>query len=162
MKKLTDAEKTEKQNEKERLEDIRIMELQKNQKPVKEITITIEWKKSRTWGMNPHAEGRVEYINGKFEIFEASASGCGYDKESTVIANIFNKCLKYRLWEIEDNKFIPLIERPYGVYLDNESVYFSGAIGTNCYYHIAEYIGGKFEMVASGKTFDVYRFTMLQ
>ena len=58
---------------------------ERSQKPVKSITITIEWKKSRTWGMNPNANAQVEYKDGTYDTGSASASGCGYDKESTVI-----------------------------------------------------------------------------
>jgi len=59
-----------------------------------EISIAIDWKKSNTWGNNPHAEARIYATdqNGKNhnEYFTASASGCGYDKLSSVIASALN------------------------------------------------------------------------
>lgn len=83
------------------------IEIEKNQRPIKYLTITIEWKRSYTWGMNPNASVEVEYKKADFtkgeDKFEHvggfKASGCGYDKESTVIAEIFNKYLKYKLYE---------------------------------------------------------------
>jgi hypothetical protein len=49
---------------------------------------------------------------------------------------------------------------PYGIHLYSDNrPHFGGGIGTNCYYRICEYIGGKFEHIASGKTFDVYKYT---
>lgn len=131
---------------------------EKNQKQVKQIDINIEWKKSRTWGNCPKATAEVFFTDGTHDRFIATASGCGYDKESTVIADVFNEYLKYTLWakEEQDNK-----DKPYGVCLSYDySPYFQGGVGTDCYYAIAEFIGGKFERVASGLTFDVYRLTM--
>lgn len=175
--KLTQEEKdarreARKEARKAKKEAARI-EAERNQKPVESITISIEWKKSRTWGSNPHAEAAVRFQDGTFERRNGyTASGCGYDKESTVIADIFNDFLKYKLWNIEklienkrrmynlpvelntDDKVIP-----YGIYSGPQYRSFSGGIGTNCYYAIAEFIGGKFETVASGKTFDVFKYT---
>ena len=37
------------------------IEAEKNQKPVKSITISITWVKSRAWGTNPNAEAFVCY-----------------------------------------------------------------------------------------------------
>lgn len=138
--------------------------IEKNQKPVKEMTLCIEWKKSRMWGNNPSLEAKVLFHDGSFERSEGfKASGCGYDKESTVIAQAFNKYLKYKLWALP----LELRQRaasdqkvPYGItsyQVDHPS--FEGGIGTSCYYEIAKHVGGKFEHVASGKTFDVYKFT---
>jgi hypothetical protein len=135
------------------------IEAEKNQKPVKSITITIEWVKSRTWGSNPHAEADISYMDGTHAHKTGyTCSGCGYDKESTVIADIFNGHMKYKLWALTPDQ----LERgiaPYGINR-NENSYrgYSGGIGTNCYYNISEYIGGKFDKIASGKTFDVYQY----
>jgi hypothetical protein len=149
-------------------------EQERNQPEVKELLITIEWKKSRTWGANPHAEAAVTFKDGKegpwrtgfFRSYNHTCSGCGYDKESTVIAEIFNLFLKYKLW----NKSIEECNgHPYGnnagkyhsssCGAEIEYRYYAGGVGTSCYYRIAEAIGGKFEHVASGSTFDVYKYT---
>jgi len=140
---------------------------QKDQKPVKKITISIEWSKSRTGGSNPHAEAEVEYRDGTFERRDGfTASGCGYDKRSTVIAEIFNAFLRYKLWQLSKTR----IKGGHGTGSEGSAPYgitsygktsrgFSGGIGTSCYRSISEYIGGKFECVAEGKTFDVYTYS---
>ena len=141
----------------------------REQRPVKAITIAIEWRKSRTWGNNPHAEARVEFHDGTFRRMDGfTASGCGYDKESTVIAEIFNAFLLYKLydgtlrekWKANHKPGYHDSDEPYGVYLPGDwSPHYSGGIGTSCYFDISKFIGGTFEHVASGKTFDVYKYT---
>lgn len=54
---------------------------------VQTINISINWVKSSTWGYNPHATITTDYG----EMTEGRASGCGYDKESTSIAEALNK-----------------------------------------------------------------------
>jgi len=137
--------------------EIALWESEINQKPVEYLTISITWKKSRTWGANPCTEATIKHLDGSHSYATATCSGCGYDKESTVIADIFNQCLKYRLHALARTKK----EVPYGVRLPGEYLpYYDGGIGTSCYYRIAEFIGGKFEKITSGKMFDVYRLTM--
>lgn len=51
------------------------------------INISINWVKNSTWGYNPHATITTD-LN---KITEGKASGCGYDKESTAIAEALNK-----------------------------------------------------------------------
>lgn len=95
-------ELTERQKANRIKKELARIEIEKNQRHVKSLTITIEWKRSYTWGMNPNASVEVEYASGDSRFYHDSgfkASGCGYDKESTVIAEIFNKYLKYKLWE---------------------------------------------------------------
>lgn len=127
----------------------------KNQRPIKSLTISIEWRKSRTWGMNPYASVNVEYLTGEDRHIRDegfTASGCGYDKESTVIAAIFNKYLAYKL-------YLPLKgDAPYGM-RNSDYKYYEGGVGTGCYKLISEFIGGKFETVANGKTFSVFKYT---
>ena len=75
-------------------EDEKITEY-KNAKHIKDMTITIEWKKSRTWGANPHAQIKGHYIDNSYfyDNNDFTCSGCGYDKESTVLSQIFNKSI---------------------------------------------------------------------
>ena len=142
------------------------IETERNQKPVKAITISIEWKKSRMWGNNPIAEGRIEYADGTWgHTAAARASGCGYDKESSVIAQIFNECLKYKLWALSEEamKGGPGSgddgKAPYGIERYDNGRDFAGGIGTSCYYDICKYLGGTFSHTASGRSFDVYTAT---
>lgn len=51
------------------------------------FVLWVDWKKSRTWGANPHAE---LIVGG--DTYRGTASGCGYDKESAAIAEVLNVC----------------------------------------------------------------------
>ncbi|NBT48781.1 MAG: hypothetical protein EBT07_13365 [Actinobacteria bacterium] len=137
------------------------VENHKAQKPIESLTITIEWKKSRTWGMNPHAEGRVVYKDGYCATGTAKASGCGYCKRSTVIADLFNQFLRYKLHSPEVMTQTPT---PYGIVTprahDHQfSPYYMGGIGEGCFQRISEYIGGNWESISWTKTCEVYRYT---
>jgi hypothetical protein len=154
-----DANKLLRQEARKQKKEFERVEREQNQKPVEKITISIEWKKSRMYGNNPTAEARIFHKDGSISYGVAKCSGYGYDKESTVVAQIFNNFLKYKLY----GEFVP-VERaregglPYGIYL-GQYRHFSGGIGVNCYYDISKAIGGEFKHVASGKTFDVYEYT---
>jgi hypothetical protein len=180
--KLTPEEKTAnklaRKQAKDQAAELNRIESEKNQPDVNTLTITIEWSKSRTWGSNPHASAEMTFKNGVggpwgTGFFRTdknyTCSGCGYDKESTVIAQIFNDFMKSKLWEMPEdmlkggNGSNDKGGAPYGIHLYSpDRPHFGGGIGTSCYYRIAEYIGGKFEHIASGKTFDVYKFTDLK
>jgi len=156
------AEKREqRKKEREQAKQLAKVEAMKNQKPVNKIVISIEWKKSRMWGSNPHADATIYHKDGSISYGFAKCSGCGYDKESTVIADIFNNFLRYKLFgelvPINDN--LTNNSKPYGIYLDTIYPHYSGGIGTNCYYDIAKAIGGKFEHTARGKSFDVFTYS---
>ena len=73
---------------------------------INKILIAIEWKKSRTWGNNPHCEVKVFYNNNQIETFTGAASGCGYDKRSGATAQALNKCelLKALLYKAENKR----------------------------------------------------------
>ena len=71
----------------------------KEQARLESLTITIEWKKSRTWGANPHATGEAITKDGFRLVGTAKASGCGYCKRSTVIADLFNQFLRHKLYD---------------------------------------------------------------
>lgn len=155
-----EANKKARQEARKQAKELARIEAEKNQKPVKKIVISIEWKKSRMWGSNPHAEADITHHDGSYSQGFATCSGCGYDKESTVIADIFNNFLKYKLYgEIKEvGGFTQNNGLPYGINL-GQYRHYSGGIGTNCYYDIAKAIGGEFVRIASGNTFDVYEYT---
>lgn len=138
------------------------IEREKNQKPVRKMTLSIEWKKSRMWGNNPRLSAEVYHHDGSYSSGEFTCSGCGYDKESTVISEAFNAFLKYKLYgelkPTDRDRERDGEKMPYGIYT-GQYRHFSGGIGTDCYYPISEAIGGKFTRVASGKTYDCYVYT---
>ena len=151
---VKEANKLARQEAKKEVKRLAKIEAEKNQKPIKEITFSIEWSKS----FHPTLEARAYHVDGSTSYVKARAGGWGYCKESTVIAEAFNSLLKYKLYQIEN-----IDSMPYGIYINrNGYTGFSGGIGVNCYYAISELIGGKFEKLASGKSFDAYKFTMNQ
>jgi hypothetical protein len=149
---LNEANKLARQEARKEAKRLAKIEAEKNQKPVKEITFSIEWSKS----FNPTLEARAYHVDGSTSYIKSRAGGGGYCKESTVIAEAFNSLVKYKLYQIEN-----IDSLPYGIYINrNGYTGYAGGIGVSCYYSIAELIGGKFEKLASGKTFDAYKLTL--
>lgn len=120
------------------------------------MRISMEWKKSATWGMNPRAEGADGW--GHYE--SGSIGGCGYDKGSTAVAKVINQSnslLKVLYLHAENNMGVKLHDlfgygAGYGILPRIE-----GGLGVSCYPEIFAAVGLKFETVASGKTYDAYR-----
>jgi hypothetical protein len=116
-----------------------------------DIDITVEWVKSRTWGMNPHATVYITHIC-RYE-HTGKASGCGYDKESAAIAEALNDSPIIQAMlvnHLEQGKVFP-----YGI-SNYRFPKFEGGVGTSCYYKVFEAMGYKMEQVANGKSFDAY------
>lgn len=131
----------------------------KHEQPaITRLWVSIVWHKSRTWGNCPRAEWRATFADGHSEYGEGiTASGCGYDKESAVIADIFEKyCLGMANRKYKRNK---KQELPYGVSKTWNTLYFMGGVGESCYRRIAEWLGGKCEHVGCGRTYDEYVYT---
>jgi hypothetical protein len=125
-------------------------------------TISVEWKKSRMWGNNPKAEARIEKPDSRCFYESGSISGCGYDKESTAIAEAINQSNEFLklLYLAKEND--PTAKN--GELLGYGSGYgilprLEGGVGVSCYPRIFEKIGFDFHNSASGKTFDVYTIT---
>ena len=99
----------------------------------------------------------MEYRDGSTAWADGfTCSGCGYDKESTVIAEIFNRFLHYKLYERRKG------QAPYGMSKYKKGDWlpsYSGGVGTSCYYSISDFIGGQFKNVESGKRFDIFKYT---
>lgn len=132
---------------------------EKTQIEVSEMIIEINWKKSSVWGMNPNASAKIIYKDGTIVNTRSyTCSGCGYDKESTVVAEMLNEHLTYMLWNVrKDSKHI---NAPYGIRFNDEYNHsFSRGVGMSCYYNIAEFLGGKLETVINGKNTTVYKLT---
>lgn len=137
------------------------LDVMRRQKAVKELTITLEWYRARTGERNVRAEYKAVRCDGsKASGTGYKAGGYGYDKASTVVAGVFGDVLAYKLFEVERD----WSNVPYGVVRRlNEAggiewLYFEGGIGIDCYWRIGEWLGGEFEDVASGRSFDVYRW----
>jgi len=146
------------------------IEVERNGRRVERIQIAVEWHRSRTWGNCPKATANV-YFAGEYdpvarlpmrEQFTATASGCGYDKASSVVADLLNKCLEYTLWAHPLSAYQG--KAPYGVRdyeVDGlEGRYFEGGVGMSCYTSgdMAKWIGGSIRHTASGEHFDAYEY----
>lgn len=100
-----------------------------------EIEIAIEWKRSRTWGSNPTGKmwgADCGFIEGR------SIGGCGYDKQSTCVAQLLNKDRRLRARMIAKGRK----KLPYGAGY-GKLPYFEGGVGIECHRRIIEMLGGK-------------------
>ena len=117
-----------------------------------QISIVVEWHKSRMWGYNPTAT-----VTGEKRTTEGRASGCGYDKGSAAIAGALNQnpeALRILYDHAEAGEAFP-----YGVHVWAGLPSFDGGCGVSCFYSIFEACGYTFRQVASGKVFYVYDIT---
>jgi hypothetical protein len=134
-----------------------------------DVRVSIEWKRSQMWGSNPKAEAWATFKdnNGNTNsvyVQSGSIGGCGYDKQSTSVADCLNqiKQVLKPLYLIKDanthndNKNHELLGygAGYGILPSIE-----GGVGVSCYNSIFDKIGFQFKTVASGKTYDVYTIT---
>lgn len=119
-------------------------------------TITIRFYWTYTVWYICHAE---VYIDGRY--YKGVASGCGYDKESSAVAQCFNKdhrILKYLYMKKNEspeksNHDLLGYGSGYGVL-----PYFDYGVGMNCFVHILKNLGFNYQYVYS-KQGDTYIFT---
>ncbi|MGL5753602.1 MAG: hypothetical protein ACRCXT_23865 [Paraclostridium sp.] len=133
-----------------------------NEPVLKEARIDINWKRSANWGMNPHLTVRFTDINDKtFNAGAYKCSGCGYDKKSTVFAEMMNSLFLNMILENID-KIIETENLPYGLsnYIERGFLpSFEGGAGMNCYYSILEFLGYELEQTTDLKDYDVFYIT---
>ncbi len=87
-----------KKAEKEHKREIARIYAAKNSRGIKLTKITVEWKKSRTWGNCPRVRAQVWSKSGEYFEGTGYASGCGYDKESAAIYSAMRGC---HAWDFE-------------------------------------------------------------
>lgn len=125
------------------------------------IIISVDWKKSQIWGMCP----KSELLDNKNIFYGSRITGCGYDKESTSIADVLNqyKPILKRLYQLKNNN-IDLKNAEIFGYGSGYGIkpYFEGGVGTSCFYRIFEKIGMKLQLISSSKTYDVYEITVIK
>ena len=127
------------------------------QPDVVRLVMNTEWRRSSTWGNNPHIHYSCHFADGTYKSGDETVGGCGYDKESTCMAEIFEQCLSGMLWR-KTRKKSSLKDKPYGVsmgWFPN----FDGGVGVSCYYRIAEWLGGKMEHTGWTDRSDSYIVT---
>lgn len=122
---------------------------------IKDIDIYINWKKSRTWGYNPHAKMEVTWADGFQQTYSGfTCSGCGYDKASVVVANALNQVMSGMLYRKRNTRK----KAPYGIELGSFFPYIMGGIGMDCFHSIAGFFNGKMRHVSWDDTYDHYNF----
>lgn len=121
------------------------------------IEIEVNWKKSPTWGWNPHAEIRWEDEAGNWHFKEGySVSGCGYDKHSSVVAQALNDNFSNLLYSIRKKS---RKNKPYGISFHKGSLpYFEGGVGMSCYPRIFAWLGWHSFKPADSDTYDKWIF----
>lgn len=122
------------------------------------FNISVEWKKSAMWGMNPRGNG-YDY-NGRYD--SGAVGGCGYDKLSTAVASVLNQslALKKAMYIVREQD----TETPLRELLGYGSGYgilptFEGGVGVSCYPKIFEKIGFNFRQTGNGKMYDSFEVT---
>lgn len=124
------------------------------------LVVSVEWKASRMWGNNPIASTNFGFVG-------SSVGGCGYDKQSTALAEGLNSHLPLlrKLYAVKEGFLV----RGASAMKDNHSILgygsgygvlpsFEGGVGVSEHGRIIEGVGLKFEHT-SGKSFDVFRIS---
>lgn len=136
---------------------------------VESIAIHVEWKRSRTWGYNPHASVIVNHTN----RYTGSASGCGYDKRTAAIAEALNQSavMQRMLYQAKEkalaNGYDPESAKAHGSETNRYCIaygagygvlpYFEGGVGMGSFCSVFEACGLKVtERNESGKHYDFY------
>lgn len=129
--------------------------------------ISVEWKKSRMWGNNPTAQAHVivkdeTYGRSSDRYNSGSIGGCGYDKQSTAVANSLNQSNSFLklLYTLKDQN--PTIDNRelFGYGSGNGILpYLEGGVGVSCYPTIFEKVGFEFKYKVNGKSFDYFEIT---
>lgn len=148
------TKKLRKECDKEIADALYKMESIENANEFTGCTISVEWKSNRTWGRNPRAE-----LTGCGYIAGSSIGGCGYDKESTAIADVLNQSYPFlkKLYEIKDQNIDKSNRELFG-YGSGYGLkpYYEGGTGASCLYSICEKIGMEWVNVSHGRNYDVY------
>ena len=137
--------------EKNRARDLKKLDMIAQAEPLQYVEARVEWKKSRTWGYNPHAETWTSggyYNTGK-------ASGCGYCKESAAIGEALADSLSLQKFIIEN---LSKLKDEYGIETRWGIAHLSiGGKGVSTLLNIFRKIKGWTINEMHGKSFDGYR-----
>lgn len=122
---------------------LKVIELIVSANDFKYAVCYIDWVRNSTWGMCP----RGTYKNGyNFRNYK-SITGYGYDKLSTLTANMFNEDLNLmklvynKLYRYNINKNNIQDKLGYGIRISYGVPYFEGAVGVECHIKILKNLG---------------------
>ena len=158
-------DKRKKEIEKQLNKDLsKIDIIKESNNEIESITVQVEWTPSRMWGSNPKATVSV-YLNGAYNSYRSgSIGGCGYDKESTAISEALNQIpeLLKLLYLIKDSNIDKSNNDLFGYGMSCGILpEFSGGCGVSCYSKNFKTLNMKFEGIAFGKSFNVYKISKI-
>lgn len=119
------------------------------------IVIELKWHKN-IYGWCPRAYMRWcdTDDNWHYDDNAGYAGGYGYDKTSSAVAEALNKNCKNWLYSVRKKS---TKHKPYGIaYYKGSFPFFEGGVGISCYPPIMEWLGWKFNTVASSDTYDKF------
>lgn len=132
-------------------------------KKLNSITIETSWKKSNTWGYNPHTEVTVNYETklsfNDIEYTTGKASGCGYDKHGASVAQALNNNTVLLYVLARKIKLDEEVQNLYGVSTRLIVPCFAGGgVGMNSLVSVIERLGLRLVTTTHNETFDYYYF----
>jgi len=148
----------------------KIEEVNKAEEFSGELILTVEWKKSYMWGMNPKVSTNYGFIG-------SSVGGCGYDKLSTSTAEGLNSDLRIlKLMYLKKNEELKNKKETYKEQNGEETTserginhfcfgygsgygilpYFEGGVGVSSHENICKRLGLNMRCITSTKNTDVY------
>ena len=139
----------------------------------KNIRIEVTWKKSQTWGANPIAAVWADFYLGE----SRSVGGCGFDKESTAIAEPFNRSkqmakiaiiakfvdIKYKNMGWKEKHEKGIFTYSYGVrfsIFNNNGIYWEGGVGASSFMNCIKTAGYKMDTEFHPKYSDCYSLSL--
>lgn len=151
------------ETEKEYLEEVESLENAAAVSDLQSVQIRVEWKRSATYGRNPHAVVIINQAN----RYEGKAGGYGYDKLSAAIADALNKSAvaKRALYQAKEKAISegknPASNRECIAYGAGYGVlpYFEGGVGLISLVNVLQACGLKWKACdETGKHSDYYYF----
>lgn len=175
------VKRMEKQSDKETAAKLEKLERVAAAPDLVSVSISVEWKRSQTWGYNPTATVTV-HAGDEWKQFTGTASGCGYDKRTAAIGSALNqsRSVLKMLYEAKESALVNPPER--GRYCganyfeENTSnntlihygagygvlPYFEGGVGINSFFGVFEACGFKCTAQHETKHADYYHFERVE
>ena len=118
------------------------------------FTVVVEWKRNKTWGSNPRVT-----INDNGKEYSGYASGCGYDKKSTAVAEALNKdpAIRRALYREQALNIDETNEKIFGYGVTGFLPQFSGGVGMSSILSCLSRLDFHCNHVSTSST-DVYTF----
>lgn len=124
--------------------------------------VSVEWKRSATWGKNPTATAKIKTKNGTTILNGSTVTGCGFDELSEAVARALNasnaleKVLYKKFEEALQKDPAASIYSVLGYGSGYELPSLKGGCGVSTFREIFKNCGFVFEEVASGSNFNVF------